>query len=521
MAVIRVFSSLWLLAGVLSNEGESFGEDFDDELEELPKVDDEIQDPNTALLNSYTFQTMLDQNKKDGLMVKFFAPWCGHCKRIKPVYSELAADLKASLKFAEVDCTDEDSKELCEAAGATSYPTLALFRDGKKLAYKGAQRKAEMVAWLNHVRANPYIFVDSEVDVFDPMHRHANKPMAVLGLFAKKEGKEWDTFEAFAFEQHVDVASPYTAMATFDKDTMKKLGVSPPAVVIIKDFDDKTNVFSGRITPSELQEFCDDQRIPLLGEADPDTFHQYIERELPVVWVFVDPAADTTEGVLEQARSAAQELREYALFLKADGIKWAEHAKIMGVTGLPSVVLHDLETKDTYVMDRTPVGQNSAEAIIAAFVALALDGGVEPFRRVPQTPIKAYQGAGSVMQLDEEAFEKITSETTKHSFVYFHAPWCQNCRQLMKRWTEFAEMVKSREDVVIAEMDVSEHHGFKEIAHYPNFRLYTAESKETEESPLPYHGERFARSWSEFLDKEAPVLPIVDAASDKKVHGEL
>ena len=53
--------------------------------------------------------------------VKFFAPWCGHCKRLAPTWVQLA-DKYASTEgvtIAKVDCTSNDNKnkELCNAQG--------------------------------------------------------------------------------------------------------------------------------------------------------------------------------------------------------------------------------------------------------------------------------------------------------------------------------------------------------------------------------------------------------------------
>ena len=45
--------------------------------------------------------------------MKFFTPWCGHCKKMATAYIELAKQLagKADLDIAEVDCTEQ--KQLC------------------------------------------------------------------------------------------------------------------------------------------------------------------------------------------------------------------------------------------------------------------------------------------------------------------------------------------------------------------------------------------------------------------------
>jgi len=43
---------------------------------------------------------------KDIWMVEFYAPWCGHCKKLEPEWSESATKLKGKVKLGKVDATE-------------------------------------------------------------------------------------------------------------------------------------------------------------------------------------------------------------------------------------------------------------------------------------------------------------------------------------------------------------------------------------------------------------------------------
>lgn len=61
------------------------------------------------------------------VFVKYFAEWCGHCKRLKPAWDKLTEKYSDSsdsdVLVAEVDCTGA-GKPLCNEAGVKGFPTL-------------------------------------------------------------------------------------------------------------------------------------------------------------------------------------------------------------------------------------------------------------------------------------------------------------------------------------------------------------------------------------------------------------
>ncbi|XP_048730361.2 thioredoxin domain-containing protein 5-like [Ostrea edulis] len=91
----------------------------------------------------------------EGLVfVKFFAPWCGHCKRLAPTWEELSKEMARYpiVTIAKVDCTH--SSNICKQNGVRGYPTMILFKDGQKVAdYTGSRNIGDLVEFmLEHIQ---------------------------------------------------------------------------------------------------------------------------------------------------------------------------------------------------------------------------------------------------------------------------------------------------------------------------------------------------------------------------------
>jgi len=81
-------------------------------------------------------------DKEHSYFIKFFAPWCGHCKAMAAEWETYAStNPDAKLRIAEADCTTDGAA--CKKHGVRGYPTVLLFNGGKEpVKYQGARNKA-------------------------------------------------------------------------------------------------------------------------------------------------------------------------------------------------------------------------------------------------------------------------------------------------------------------------------------------------------------------------------------------
>ena len=104
-------------------------------------------------LNSESFSTVLKKRKFS--LVMFYAPWCGHCKRLKPHYALAAQLVKQQPKvlLAAVDCTK--FTDVCSKFEVSGYPTLKVFKYGKEpFDYNGGRESQDFVSFLGKLMEN-------------------------------------------------------------------------------------------------------------------------------------------------------------------------------------------------------------------------------------------------------------------------------------------------------------------------------------------------------------------------------
>jgi protein disulfide isomerase family A protein 3 len=84
-----------------------------------------------ATIVGENFADIVLDDTKD-VLIELYAPWCGHCKKLVPIYDELAASLKdvENVVIAKMDATANDSPH--GKYQAKGYPTIFFAPAGKK-----------------------------------------------------------------------------------------------------------------------------------------------------------------------------------------------------------------------------------------------------------------------------------------------------------------------------------------------------------------------------------------------------
>nr|CCC91291.1 putative protein disulfide isomerase [Trypanosoma congolense IL3000] len=103
-------------------------------------------------LSASNFDNVALDAQKDAFVL-FYAPWCGHCKRLHPFFEQLAKvyQNEKDLIIANVDADDTTNSELAKRYKVEGYPTLVFLPKGKKesVPYEGDRSLDAMLKFVN------------------------------------------------------------------------------------------------------------------------------------------------------------------------------------------------------------------------------------------------------------------------------------------------------------------------------------------------------------------------------------
>ncbi|KAH6820115.1 thioredoxin family protein [Perilla frutescens var. hirtella] len=189
-----------------------------------------------VVLTEDNFEKEVGQDR--GALVEFYAPWCGHCKKLAPEYEKLGASFKKSksVLIGKVDC--DEHKGVCSKYGVSGYPTIQWFPKGslEPKKYEGARTAEALAEFANNeggtnvkIAAIPSNVVVLTPENFDQIVLDEKKDVLVEFYapwcgHCKNLAPTYEKF-ATAFKQDEDVVIANVDADKY-KDIAEKYGVS-------------------------------------------------------------------------------------------------------------------------------------------------------------------------------------------------------------------------------------------------------------------------------------------------------
>lgn len=444
-------------------------------------------------------------------LVAFTAPWCGHCKSLKPHYAKAATALKSSnpdVVIGNVDATVET--ELGNKFGVQGYPTLKWFVDGELAGdYSGGRDTEAIIKWVKK-KSGPPAIEAATVDAVTAAEKESS--LIVVGYFTDKEGDAYKAFKSVASKSEDVVFVETTA-----EDVASHVGVAKDSVVAIKNFageDREVVKFSGELSADALTAFALGEKLPLSIEFSQENsdkiFNSGIKKQVLLWSKAADVAADSE--YMKVFREVSKEFKGKLVFVTVNN-EGDSAEPVTNFFGLkeapsPSVVGFYMEKNKKYKLKEA----FSAEAL-EAFAAGILDGtAVADYK---SAPIPEDNKDGDVVVVVGKTVDSIVKDPKRDVLLEVYAPWCGHCKKLEPVYKKLAKRFKTVDSVVIAKMDGTENeHPDIEVKGFPTILFYPAGEEKT---PITFDGgDRSLKALTKFIKKHAQVpYDLPKKGSDK------
>jgi protein disulfide-isomerase A1 len=457
------------------------------------------------------------------LLVEFYAPWCGHCKKLAPEYAKAAATLKADgFRIAKVDATE--NRALGDKYEVRGFPTLKFFRNGKPTEYTGGRTEDTIVSWIRKKSGPP----STELKTVKKAKKFIKKnEVAVIGFFDDAEGEAAATYNAVAGgndEVPFGITTNADVRAAYAEDGVPASG---DAIVLFKKFDDgKAVVYDGDLDDEEaMASFVANEALPLVIPFSQQMAPKIFSGPIKVHFLlFIDGDDDESADILAEFKQSSLANKGRALHITVA----PEEDRVMGYfdikeDDLPTAVLVNMPDDGAMKKYAFPAGSFSADGF-KAFVDSFFDGELKPFLKSEPVPEDGEDYDGHVKVIVGKSFADVALDQDKDVLVEFYAPWCGHCKALAPEYEKAAERFKDVDSVVIAKVDATgnevDYEGV-DVKGFPTLYFFPAGKAK---KAVSYDGPRNAEGIEEFLVKNANSdfeLPEAEDEEDDEDKDEL
>ncbi|KAK7402299.1 hypothetical protein VNO78_14452 [Psophocarpus tetragonolobus] len=464
------------------------GREYEDELEELLAVDEEVERAAEGVgeklseaevlskaqrivieLNNENTERVINGNEY--VFVVGYAPWCPRSAELMPHFAEAATSLKAlrsPLVMAKLDA-DRFPKP-ASFLSIKGFPTLLLFVNATSHPYSGGFTANDIVIWASKKTGTPVIRISSMAEAEEFLRKYQT---FLIGRFDKFEGPAYEEFVSAAkFDnetQFVEVSQVELARVLYPdiKPTDCFLG-------IVKSEPERYTAYDGAFTMNKILEFVECNKFPLVTKlTEMNSIRVYSSPVKLQVLVFAN--IDDFKNLLDPLQNIARTFKSKIMFIYVD-INDENLAK-------PFLTLFGLEESKNTVVAAFDNGMSSkylleskpAQSNIEEFCNNLVQGTLSPYFKSQPIPDNT---EASVHVIVGKIFDEEILSSKKDVLLEVFTPWCINCEATSKQVEKLAKHYKGSSNLLFARIDASANeHPKLQVNDYPTLLLYKADDK--------------------------------------------
>jgi len=433
-------------------------------------------------------------------LVEFYAPWCGHCQKLKPEYAKAATALKAhdaTIVLGKVDATKE--ADLGKKYDVSGYPTIKWFVDGEvAMDYSGPRDADGIVRWIKK-KTGPAAATLASKDDLAAQEKEAE--VLVVGYFKDFKGADYEAFTKVA-----QATEDATFLQTTDAATGKAAGLSSAGITIVTNFpgEERASIpLKGKVTEDSIKELLKGEKLPPTIEFNDGNSQKIFGSGIDVQLLLLAKAKDLKSDakLFNAYREAAVANKGKLVFVTVDmdGSSKDPVANFFSVKeeDAPVILGFNMPNNKKYKLK-----EDLTEKNIKKFATDLLAGKIEP--EYKSAPIPAEPLDGGVTVVVGKNFEDVVKDPKKDVLLEVYAPWCGHCKSLEPIYKKLAKRFEKVETVVIAKMDGTENeHADVDVKGFPSIMLFPAEKGA---KPVVFDGgDRSLKALTKFLKKNAKI----------------
>lgn len=240
---------------------------------------------------------------------------------------------------------------------------------------------------------------------------------------------------------------------TTDSAVATHFGVSAPAIVLFKDFDEGRADFKGSFAEEEIAKFVSSNSLPLVVPFNQKNAGKIFGGAIKThLLVFAEEGSKDYDKIMSDVKDVAKDVKGDLLVVSVG--KGNERVlNYFGVTKADQPTAAVVNMPEGGSMKKYMLGSTDVtKAKLSAFTADYKAGKLSPHLKSEEAPA---DNSGNVKVLVGKTFESIVLDESKDVLVEFYAPWCGHCKSLAPIYEELGERFSGVNSVVIAKMDAT------------------------------------------------------------------